>query len=284
MSTVTENFDKHSCGVDRRRYHRRNVLDRQLVTVELGGGRIAILIDLSEDGIAVQPFRPITVGTRVTIEFDLPRAGGRVAGDGFVVWVGRTGRAGIRFSQLTERSWCVIDEWLRVAEDPLVEMVREFVSRHDGESPAQADAGADDIDSLTLDTVLDLITERACTVTRAEGAAFIVQAPSGFVCCGSVGNAPDAGVMVKPDSLTGEALRFGVTAHSGDLANDGRANQESANASFAFSAAVVPILASERVVGGIEVFASAKDAFTERDIARLKRLAEIASRLADDFN
>jgi len=268
MNTGSENVEKQSCGSERRRFHRKNVLERQLVTTELGGGRIAILIDVSEDGIAVQPFRPLSVGTRVTLEFDLPRAGGHIVGEGSVVWVARTGRAGIRFSQLTQRSWCSLDEWLRVVEDPLAEAIRDYSSG----------------DALSLDMVLDLITERACTATRAEGSAFVVQAASGFVCCSSVGNAPDPGILVKPRSLTGESLRFGITLNCGDIANDVRSNEEIRENCFASSALVVPILAGERAVAGIEVLSSALEAFTERDAGRLKRLAETAAPLANELS
>lgn len=282
MKTGSENVEKQSCGSERRRACRKNVIERQLVTVELGAGRTGILIDISEDGIAIQPFRPLAIRTHVTVEFDLPRAGGRIVGEGTVVWVGRSGRAGVRFSQLTQRSWCSLDQWLRIVEDPLAEVIRDYTS-HTLDQSTSDESSSQNGNGLTLDTVLDLITERACTATHADGAAFLVQTPSGFVCCSSLGIAPDPGVMVKPQSLTGESLRFGVTLNCGNVPKDSRVNTELSETPSVASVIVAPILVGDRVMGGIEVLSSTMEAFAERDAARLKRLAEISSKLADDF-
>lgn len=276
MSTDLELEKSEKSGRERRRYRRKNVVNRQLVTVELGDGKAAILIDVSEDGIAVQPMRPLRLGTRLNVEFALPRGAGLVQGFGDVVWVGRSGRAGIRFAHLTQRSWCDLDRWLRVVEDPLAEAIKSYSQRHE--------ASTDESDSeerLDLQTVLDLITERAVTATNADGAAFVVESAGEFVCCSSLGDAPEIGVMVKTQSLTGECLRHGVSVMCGDIFADPRANV--AGTRYAGSVVAVPILAESRIVGGIVVTSGKKDAFTERDTGRLKRLAEIASKLADDL-
>jgi hypothetical protein len=103
MTTGSDNGEKHR---ERRRFDRKEVFGRQLITVELGEGRAAILIDISEDGIAVQPIRPLKLGTRLKLDFPLPTDAGYIRGQGEVVWVSRNGRAGIRFSHLTQRAWC----------------------------------------------------------------------------------------------------------------------------------------------------------------------------------
>ncbi len=276
MSTDLELDDNEKSGRERRRYRRKNVVNRQLVTVALGDGKTAILIDVSEDGIAVQPMRPLKLGSRLNVEFALPRGAGFIQGLGDVVWVGRSGRAGIRFAHLAQRSWCDLDRWLRVVEDPLAEAIKNYSQRRE--------ANADEVDSderLDLQTVLDLITERACTATNADGAAFVVESAGEFVCCSSLGDAPEIGVMVKPESITGECLRHGVSVMCGDIYADPRANV--AGTRYAVSVVAVPILAESRVIGGIVVTSAKRDAFTERDTGRLKRLAEIASKLADDL-
>lgn len=267
-------------GRERRRFRRKSVLDRQLVTVDLGDGRAAILIDVSEDGIAVQPIRPLKLGTRLKVDFVLPREAGAIQGQGDVVWVGRTGRAGIRFSHLTQKSWCDLDKWLRVVEDPLSETIASYCVRHGADLASEA-AEAEGEDKLDLQTVLDMITERACTATNADGATLVVASAGEYVCCSTVGEAPDAGVIVLPQSLTGQSLRHGVSAISGDIKSEPNANLDGEQ--FASSAIVVPILAESKVIGGIVVFSAKKDAFTERDTGRLKRLAEIAAKLADEL-
>jgi putative methionine-R-sulfoxide reductase with GAF domain len=278
MATGPEIGDKQGDGRERRRFNRKEVFTSQLVTVELGEGRAAILIDVSEDGIAVQPIRPLKLGTRVKVDFALPSDAGFVQGQGEVVWVGRTGRAGVRFSHLTQRSWCDLDRWLRVVEDPLAEAIKNFSQRHEA---ASDETGSQETKRFDLQTVLELITERACTVTNAEGAAFVVESVGEFVCCSTVGSAPEIGVMVKPQSLTGESLRHGVSVICGDIAMDVRANLDGEG--YASSVLVVPILTESQIVGGIVALSGRKDAFAERDVARLKRLAEIAAKLADEL-
>lgn len=277
MTTGSDNGEQHR---GRRRFKRKEVFGRQLVTVELGDGRAAILIDASEDGIAVQPIRPLKLGTRLKLDFTLPGSAGSIRGQGEVVWVASNGRAGIRFYHLTQRSWCDLDRWLRVVEDPLAEAIKNFSAREDAE-PAPEGTEPEQAEPMDLQTVLDLITERACTCTNADGAAFVLEACSEFVCCSTVGDAPDIGVMVKPQSLTGQSLRHGVSVICGDVAADARANH--GGESFASSVLVVPILAESKIIGGIVALSASKDAFAERDAGRLKRLAEIASGLADEL-
>ncbi len=278
MSTDSEIETKEKSGRERRKFRRKSILNRHLVTVELGDGRAAILIDVSEDGIAVQPMRPLKLGTMMKIEFALPRGAGFIQGQGQVVWVGRSGRAGLRFVNLTQRSWCDLDRWLRVVEDPLAEAIKNFNQR---QSENGDDPDSNDPDRLDLQTVLDLITERACTATNADGAALVVESAGEFVCCSTVGEAPDVGVMVKPQSITGQCMRHGVSIICGDIYSDLRANV--AGQPFAVSTVVVPIFAESRIIGGIVALSGKKDAFTERDSGRLKRLAEIASKLADEL-
>src|SRR5512142_3539534 len=110
--------DKPRRGRERRRHHRGNVVDRQMVTVELGGGRTGILIDLSESGMAVQPFLPVPAGTELEFHFDLPRGAGRIAGKGTVNSAARTGRIGVQFDHLSDRSATHLRDWLKITRDP----------------------------------------------------------------------------------------------------------------------------------------------------------------------
>jgi hypothetical protein len=281
MTTGSETGDKQDSGRERRRFNRKEVFSRQLVTVELGEGRAAILIDISEDGIAVQPIRPLKLGTRLKLDFALPGAAGYIRGQGEVVWVGRTGRAGIRFFHLTQRAWCDLDRWLRVVEDPIAEAIKNFSARKHVDEAAPEGAEPERGERLDLQTVLDLITERACTCTNADGAAFVLESASEFVCCSTVGDAPDIGVLVKPQSLTGESLRHGVSLICGDIHADARANLD--GDPYASSVLVVPILAESQIIAGIVALSAKKEAFAERDASRLKRLAEIASGLAGEL-
>lgn len=296
-------------GRERRRYHRKNVVDRQLVTVDLGGGRAGILIDLSEDGMAIQPFLPLKVGLRLQFEFDLPRGFGRVSGEGSVMWTGRTGRTGIRFLQLSDRSWSHVERWVKESQDPLGEMLRNLKLQEQEQSAAPVveklapevssdqpinefdricRAGSAAVqqpsDELDIDTAFNLITEHACTITRADGAALILTNHAGFVCRASIGNAPEVGTRVSLDStLTGDCLRLGVTVNCGDASTDKRVNSVAMEQLNLRSILVVPVLLDGKVIGAIETLSSNIEAFTERDVRRLEQLADIAAKSADDL-
>lgn len=262
-------------GRERRRFHRRNVVDRQMVTVELGGGRTGILIDLSENGMAVQPFLPIPAGTELDFHFDLPRGAGRISGKGTVNSATRTGRVGVQFLQLTDRSSTHLQEWLKVTRDPFA--VSEATASVPL-APHSVPSGSGPNDELDTESALAMIADRARSVTRSEGAAIIVAGPTGFVCRASSGKAPATGTPAAADgSLTGECLRLGVTVMCEDTAADARVNPMACEHLKVRSVLVVPLVLDGAVSGALEVLSSASNAFTEKDVARLEQLADIAS-------
>ncbi len=265
-------------GRERRRFRRRNVVDRQMVTVELGGGRTGILIDLSESGMAVQPFLPIPAGTELDFHFDLPRGAGRIAGKGKVNSATRTGRVGIEFLHLTDRSSSHLADWLKVTRDPFGSGEATTTA---GSQPTTYGTSAND--QLDADGALAMIAERARAMTRADGSAIIVAGAFWYVCRASSGRAPAPGTPAAADSsLTGECLRLGVTVTCRDTAEDERVNAMACEQLKVRSIAVVPILVEGHVYGAVEVLSSKAEAFTERDVARVEQLAEIASGVLAD--
>lgn len=247
-----------------------------MVTVELGGGRTGILIDLSESGMAVQPFLPVPAGTELEFHFDLPRGAGRIAGKGTVNSAARTGRIGVQFDHLSDRSATHLRDWLKITRDP-------FASSRT-EAPALTPTAPDlefapaPNDELDLDTALEMIADRARSLTRADGAAVIVAAAYGFACCASSGRAPAKGTPAAADaSLTGECLRLGVTVSCSDTATDPRVNPMACEQLKVRSVLVVPMLIDGRTFGALEVLSSVADKFSEKDVARLEQLADIAS-------
>jgi hypothetical protein len=264
-------------GRERRRYHRRNVVDRQMVTVELGGGRTGILLDLSQKGMAVQPFLPIPAGTELDFHFDLPRGGGRISGKGTVSSATRTGRVGIQFLHLAERSSGHLEDWLKLTRDPFAvpePAASVPVAQH--QSPVSPVASPND--ELDTDAALGMIADRARSVTRADGAALIVAGSSSFLCRASSGRAPSPGTPAAADaSLTGECLRLGVIVSCNDTRTDPRVNPMACEQLKVRSVLVVPVLIDGHIFGALEVLSSVADGFTEKDVARLEQLADIAS-------
>ena len=199
------------------------------------------------------------------------------------MWTGRTGRAGIRFRSLTQRSWSHLERWLRESQDPLGEMLQNLKLQKEQSTAAAPETTSDSKQELDIETAFALITERACTVTRANGAALIMLGPEGFVCRASVGSAPDLGTVVQAGpSLTGDCLRLGVTVKCADTMMDARVNADAREQLSVRSVLAVPVLLDAQIIGALEVFSSAVEAFTERDVRRLEQLADIAAH-SEDF-
>jgi putative methionine-R-sulfoxide reductase with GAF domain len=274
---MTDSAEKTRGGRERRRYRRRNVVDREMVTVELGGGRTGILIDLSKEGMAVQPFLPIPTGTELDFHFDLPRGAGRIQGRAVVTSAAQRGRAGLRFLHLSDPSITHLDGWLRMTRDPFA--VPEQESLQVKATAQHLTASGLESQELDTQTALEMVAARARVVTRADGAAIIIAAANGgFVCRASAGKAPPAGSAAALDaSLTGECLRTGVIVSCGDAQSDPRVNPVACERLGVRSVLVVPVLANGGVSGAVEVLSSAAQAFREKDLARLRELADITS-------
>ncbi len=70
------------------------------------------LLDLNEDGFAVQTSERLEVNRAVTLSLDLPETRNYIHGSGVVIWSDDAGRGGIRFSGLPESSRQALKEWL----------------------------------------------------------------------------------------------------------------------------------------------------------------------------
>ena len=70
------------------------------------------LLDLHEDGFAVQTSERLEINRAVTLCLDLPETRSFVHGTGQVIWSDDAGRGGIRFSGLPESSRQILKEWL----------------------------------------------------------------------------------------------------------------------------------------------------------------------------
>jgi hypothetical protein len=70
------------------------------------------LLDLHEDGFAVQTAEPLEVNSAVALCLDLPETRSFLHGSGQVIWSNDAGRAGIRFSDISDSSRQILKEWL----------------------------------------------------------------------------------------------------------------------------------------------------------------------------
>jgi CheY-like chemotaxis protein len=75
----------------------------------------ATLLDLSEDGLAIQSERRLPLRCKVYFQFNLPGGKSAVRLSGDVVWQDSTGRVGIRFLDVPQASRRTLSEWIKAS-------------------------------------------------------------------------------------------------------------------------------------------------------------------------
>jgi CheY-like chemotaxis protein len=97
-----------------KRYKARAPVHTQ-ATVEYAGGEQvrATLVDLAEDGMAVNFGKKLPPTCRVYFQFQLPGQKATVRLSGHVVWQEWSGRAGVQFVDVPQSSRRVLSEWLQ---------------------------------------------------------------------------------------------------------------------------------------------------------------------------
>jgi hypothetical protein len=264
------------------------------------------LLDLHEDGFAVQTSERLEMNRAVTLCLDLPETKSYIHGSGQVIWSDDAGRGGIRFSGLPESSRQILKEWLfanlLIACSNHAARTEQLAQRkHDEENlpepapvtktpnvvpmPDQSEAlssveavrrevGAigDDVDA-----VLRLITERALNLTEASGAALAFLTNGQMICRARTGKpAPPLGAPVDVKrGLSGECVRSGLLVSCEVTENDPRIGPEIGRALGIGSLIAAPIMSDFRVVGLLEVFSTYPHSFTKADAMVLDRLVEM---------
>jgi putative methionine-R-sulfoxide reductase with GAF domain len=147
-------------------------------------------------------------------------------------------------------------------------------------SHLSADAGSKSLMEMArrdLEAALQLLAERAQYITGASGAAIALREGSAMICRASAGlSAPQLGAEVQIKSgLTGESVRTRQVLRCDDAETDSRVNRESCRALGIKSVMVVPLLREQEVTGVFELLADRANAFEERDVTALERLAEM---------
>ena len=180
------------------------------------------LLDLHEDGFAVQTSERLEVNRAVTLCLDLPETKSFIHGSGQVIWSDDAGRGGIRFSGLSESSRQVLKEWLftnlliagsnhaarseqlarrereeekspelapvidtKAADTKAVVKALSVVPISDGSATVSlVEAVRREVHEIgdDVDAVLHLITERAMSLTGASGAALAFLTDDTMIC------------------------------------------------------------------------------------------------------
>jgi len=262
------------------------------------------LLDLHEDGFAVQTGERLEMNRAVTLCLDLPETKSYIHGSGQVIWSDDAGRGGIRFSALPESSRRILKEWLfanlLIACSNHAARTEQLARREEQEShepmpgsasrrvvPISDGSGAafslevvrrevreigDDVDA-----VLQLIAERATSLTGASGAALALLTDDKMICRARTGEpAPPLGARVNVEQgLSGECVRSGLLVSCEDAGNDPRVDPEVCRTLGIGSLMAAPIVSDFRVVGLLEVLSPHSRAFTKDGETVLDRLVEM---------
>jgi hypothetical protein len=275
------------------------------------------LLDLNEEGFAVQTGEKLEMNRAVTLCLDLPETKSFIHGNGEVVWSDDAGRGGIRFSALSESSRKILKEWLfanlLIACSNYSARTEQLAQREEEPAPepvtseatteAKTDnvipvAGANDglapletvrrevrelVDSGDHgDAVLRFVAERVLDLTGASGAALALLADDRMIVRARSGDpAPPLGAAVDvKQGLSGECVRSGLLVSCEDLENDPRVDPEIGRALGIGSFMAAPIVSDFRVVGLLEIFSPYPRRFTRRHGTALERLVEMIPKAA----
>ncbi len=130
---------------------------------------------------------------------------------------------------------------------------------------------------FALDEVLQLVAERAVSITGSDGLAIalaenneiVLRAAAGAVC-------PDVGARIDRDSaFSGACFRTAQVIRCDDTESDARVNVAACRRLGARSMVAVPLCGRRRVIGVLEAFSAEPMGFNESDVRNLELLAEI---------
>ncbi len=131
-----------------------------------------------------------------------------------------------------------------------------------------------------MSALLKSVVELVRSMTHADGAAIALCDQWGVTCQASIGNAPELGARLRPDSaLTRECFENGQVVVCHDTEIDYRVHRPIAQSLKLRSAVVVPLQAQDSILGVVEVLSSRPGAFDAAQVARLRRVAETLSRV-----
>ena len=245
------------------------------------------ILDISEDGISILASPTPPVNQDVNLCLDLSETKGFIYTTGRVVWTDKSGRTGIRFPDMAESSRRQLKEWLfansmvasanHAAQSPPSEAeasaLPDYTSVLAGLAAVKREVAAIGPD---LDTALQLIAERALVFTRASGSAIALSQGPEMICVASAGSdAPPIGTRLQVgEGFSGECARSGRLLRCDDSETDLRVDPEGCRALGIRAMVAVPIRVGEQVLGLLEVFSPAANAFNKNDDEALQRLAE----------
>src|SRR5271166_1396231 len=132
-------------------------------------------------------------------------------------------------------------------------------------------------EQFVLDEVLQLVAERAISITGADGLGIALAENNEIVLRASAGAVkPDVGARIQRDSaFSGACFRSAQIVRCDDTENDERVNLYACRQLGARSMVAVPLCGRRRVIGLLEAFSAEPHGFNESDVSSLALLAEL---------
>ena len=134
-----------------------------------------------------------------------------------------------------------------------------------------------ELEQFVLDEVLQLVAERALTITGANGVAIAVAQDNAIICRASAGTiAPDPGMRLDPNSgFSGACFRTGRIVRCDDAETDSRVNVQACRRLGTRSMVAVPLAGQQTVIGLLEAFSGEPYGFNDSDVRSLNLLGEL---------
>jgi len=162
-----------------------------------------------------------------------------------------------------------------LAFSSLHEQIRQRRALERNGEPLSADVW--ELEQFVLDEVLQLVAERALTLTGADGVAVAMAEGDAIVCRAAAGTVvPEPGARLDPKSgFSGACLRSGGIVRCDDTENDPRVNVQVCRRLGTRSIVAVPIASAHGTLGLLEAFSAQPFGFNDSDVRSLKLLAEL---------
>lgn len=247
------------------------------------------IVDISEDGIAIQCHSPLDPEKPLNLCLDLADFPTQIYTTGHVIWTNNSGRAGLLFDEIPPDSLVRLREWLFInvmAGVANSEVDLSAPLTHAAPQPnftdtlAAVTAVQRQVEALGPDLAgaLQLIAERSQSLLHASGAAVALSDadPNFMVCRASAGpDAPPVGARLQVGSgFSGECVRTGTLLRCDDTESDARVHRESCRALGIRSVLAAPVRVGDKTVGLIEAFSPQPKMFSDDDGGVLQRLAD----------
>ena len=126
-----------------------------------------------------------------------------------------------------------------------------------------------------LQPAMRWVVDRACTITKADGAALALSRQGRLLCHAQAGSvAPDLGVELKlGHGISGLCASTGVSWRCDSAESDTYVDRNRCRELGTQSVLAAPVSHLNTVLGVLEVFSSHKSAFTDHDVATVQLLS-----------